>query len=222
MSASLYRQIVIMGPPGSGKGTQSSLLSERVGLWNISTGDLLRQVACEDTEIGKKVKELIDHGNFVSDEVIIDAMKHELVKIPHESGYILDGFPRTLAQAQALDMMLEIEKLKKIDLVLLLQVPDDYVIERIIGRLKCAHCGALYHERYKQTKIFGICDICGGKEFARREDDTYETVLLRLKQYRKLTEPIVPYYEEKGLLVCIDGVGPIDVVAEKIRKVVGY
>jgi len=221
--ASLYRHIVIMGPPGSGKGTQSAVLTEKIGLYNISTGDLLRQVSAEDTPLGRDVKGLIDKGNFVPDETILKVMQEQLKKIPEEKGYILDGFPRTLPQAKALDEMMASQMPGRgLDLVLFLQVPDAYVIERIIGRSKCAHCGALYHERYKQPKVFGICDVCGHKEFERREDDTYETVLLRLQKYRKLTEPVIPYYEDKGLLVCIDGVGPIDVVAEKIRQVVGY
>lgn len=221
--SSLYRHIVIMGPPGSGKGTQSAVLTEKIGLYNISTGDLLRQVSTEDTPLGRDVKGLIDKGNFVPDETILKVMQEQLKKIPEEKGYILDGFPRTLPQAKALDEMMASQMPGRgLDLVLFLQVPDAYVIERIIGRSKCAHCGALYHERYKQPKVFGICDVCGHKEFERREDDTYETVLLRLKKYRKLTEPVIPYYEDKGLLVCIDGVGPIDVVAEKIRQVVGY
>ena len=221
--ASLYRHIVIMGPPGSGKGTQSAILTEKIGLYNISTGDLLRQVSGEDTALGREVKGLIDKGNFVPDETIVNVMQQELSKIPEDKGYILDGFPRTLPQAQALDEMMTSQMPGRgLDLVLFLQVPDAYVIERIIGRSKCAHCGALYHERYKQPKVFGICDVCGHKEFERREDDTYETVLLRLQKYRKLTEPVIPYYEDKGLLQCIDGVGPIDVVAEKIRQVVGY
>lgn len=221
--ASLYRHIVIMGPPGSGKGTQSAVLTEKIGLYNISTGDLLRQVSAEDTPLGHEVKGLIDKGNFVPDETIVKVMQEQLAKIPEEKGYILDGFPRTLPQAKALDEMMASQMPGRgLDLVLFLQVPDAYVIERIIGRSKCAHCGALYHERYKQPKVFGICDVCGHKEFERREDDTYETVLLRLQKYRKLTEPVIPYYEDKGLLVCIDGVGPIDVVAEKIRQVVGY
>ncbi len=221
--ASLYRHIVIMGPPGSGKGTQSAVLTEKIGLYNISTGDLLRQVSAEDTPLGRDVKGLIDKGNFVPDETILKVMQEQLKKIPEEKGYILDGFPRTLPQAKALDEMMASQMPGRgLDLVLFLQVPDAYVIERIIGRSKCSHCGALYHERYKQPKVFGICDVCGHKEFERREDDTYETVLLRLQKYRKLTEPVIPYYEDKGLLVCIDGVGPIDVVAEKIRQVVGY
>ena len=226
MTKGLYRRIVMMGPPGSGKGTQSAILSEKLQLTAISTGDLLRQVAGEDSKIGQKIKKLIDKGNFVSDDLIIKVMESELEKMDKEHGYVLDGFPRTLEQAKALDKMLSTRSMKEkgmaIDLVILLQVPDDYVIERIIGRSKCACCGALYHERYKQPKSFGICDVCGNKEFTRRADDTYETVLLRLQKYRLVTAPVIPYYEEKGLLVCIDGTGPIDVVSEKIRKVTGY
>ena len=228
MAEPVYRNIIMMGPPGGGKGTQSAILAEKLKVRAISTGDLLREAAEAGTKIGLKAKKLIDNGKFVPDSVIIKIVREELKKAEYANGYVLDGFPRTLAQAKSLDRMLEgrlfSRKTKhlKIDLVLLLQVPDDYVIERIIGRSKCAKCGALYHERFKQPQVFGVCDICGGKEFTRRADDTYETVIQRLKTYRRVTAPVIPYYEKKGLLECVDGTGPIDVVSEKIRKIVGY
>ena len=144
----------------------------------------------------------------------------------YRDGYVLDGVPRKIAQAKALDKIFASRSFKKydmaIDLVIYLQVPDDYVIERIIGRSQCAKCGTMYHDKFKPTKVFGICDQCGGKEFTRRADDNYEAIMTRLKLFRLETAPIIPYYEKKGLLVCVDGTGPIDVVSEKIRKVVGY
>lgn len=226
MTEQLYRNIIMMGPPGSGKGTQSSLLSEKLKVRAISTGDLLREAGKAGTKLGLKAQKLIDKGKFVPDDIIVKIVREELKKAEYANGYVLDGFPRTVSQAKALDKMLDSRSFRKfgmqIDLVLLLQVPDDYVIERIIGRSQCAKCGTLYHERFKQPRVFGVCDTCGGKEFTRRADDTYETVIQRLKTYRQVTAPVIPYYEKKGLLKCVDGTGPIDVVSEKIRKIVGY
>ncbi len=226
MPAPLKRHIVMMGPPGSGKGTQGAILSEKLGINAFSMGDILRGVAKGSSEEAKEVKRLIDKGNMVPNKLAVRLMEAELFKPENAAGYILDGFPRELPQAQVLDEDLASPEYAQynmnIDLVLLLQVPDDYVIDRIIGRFQCAHCGTLYHEKFKQTRAFGICDVCGGKEFTRRADDTYETVVSRLRTFRSVTAPVIPYYENKGLLVCVDGTGPIDIVSEKIRKIVGY
>ena len=223
---SLKRHIILMGPPGSGKGTQGAILSEKTGIRSISMGELLRGVAKGNTPEAQKVKELIDHGNLVPPELTIQLIGQELLMPENERGYIFDGFPRSMEQALGLSELLNKDEFREknlgIDLVLLLQVPDEYVIDRIIGRYQCATCGALYHEKFKQPHVFGICDECGGKEFTRRADDTYETVVSRLRTFRSVTAPVIPYYEEKGLLVCVDGTGPIDVVSEKIRKIVGY
>lgn len=220
------RNIVMMGAPGSGKGTQSAVLSEKLGINAFSMGDILRNVARGEDKEARKVKALIDKGNMVPDKLAIRLMEKELFKPENQNGFILDGFPRELSQAKALDKALNSRKYVKyrlqIDLVLLLQVPDDYVIDRIIGRYACAECHTLYHEKFKQPHVFGICDVCGGKEFTRRADDTFETVVSRLRLFRRVTAPVIPYYEMKGLLVCVDGTGPIDVVSEKIRKIVGY
>ncbi len=222
----LKRNIVMMGAPGSGKGTQSAILSEKLGINSFSMGDILRGVAKGTSEEAKLVKSLIDKGNMVPDKLAVRLMEEELFKPENEHGYILDGFPRELSQAEALNEALNSEKYAQyhmnIDLVLLLQVPDDYVIDRIIGRYQCAQCKTLYHEKFKHPHVYGICDVCGGKEFTRRADDTYETVVSRLRTFRRVTAPVIPYYESKGLLVCVDGTGPIDVVSEKIRKIVGY
>ncbi len=222
----MKRNIVMMGAPGSGKGTQSAILSEKLGINSFSMGDILRGVAKGTSEEAKLVKSLIDKGNMVPDKLAVRLMEEELFKPENERGYILDGFPRELSQAEALNEALNSEKYAQyhmnIDLVLLLQVPDDYVIDRIIGRYQCAQCKTLYHEKFKHPHVYGICDVCGGKEFTRRADDTYETVVSRLRTFRRVTAPVIPYYESKGLLVCVDGTGPINVVSEKIRKIVGY
>ncbi|MDR2902120.1 MAG: adenylate kinase [Lactobacillales bacterium] len=216
--------LVIMGPPGSGKGTQAAVLSEKLGIKAISTGELLRAEVATGSKTGQKIDKLISKGKYVSDKIAIKLIEMELLKPENKKGYIFDGYPRTIAQAKYLDKLLKKRKFKSqaLDKVIYLQVPDDYVVDRIIGRFQCATCGTLYHDKFKPTRVFGICDVCGGKEFTRREDDTFETVVSRLRTFRSVTAPIIPYYEEKGLLVCIDGTGPIDVVSEKIRKIVGY
>ncbi|MBR6412307.1 MAG: adenylate kinase [Alphaproteobacteria bacterium] len=222
----LPRRIVMMGPPGSGKGTQSAILSEKLGLNTYSAGELLREAAASGTPEGNAIKEIIDKGNLVPAEYIVNRIEAKIIEPENHKGYIIDGFPRTLDQAKVFEEMQQKPFFQKnnlaVDLVLLLQVPDEYVIDRIIGRSQCAECGMLYHEKFKPTKVFGVCDNCGCKEFTRRADDTYETVVSRLRNYRRVTAPVIPYYEDKGLLVCVDGTGPIDVVSEKIRKIVGY
>jgi len=220
------RHIVMMGPPGGGKGTQSAILSEKLGINTYSAGELLREATLSGTPEGNAIKEIIDKGNLVPAEYIVNRIEAKIIQPENHKGYIIDGFPRTLDQAKVFEEMQQKpffqENKLAVDLVILLQVPDEYVIDRIIGRSQCAECGALYHEKFKPTKVFGVCDNCGCKEFTRRADDTYETVVSRLRNYRRVTAPVIPYYEDKGLLVCVDGTGPIDVVSEKIRKIVGY
>ncbi len=220
------RHIVMMGPPGSGKGTQSAILSEKLKINTYSAGELLREATLSGTPEGNAIKEIIDKGNLVPAEYIVNRIEAKIMEPENHKGYIIDGFPRTLDQAEVFEEMQRkpffVENKLGVDLVILLQVPDEYVIDRIIGRSQCANCGTLYHEKFKPTNVFGVCDVCGGKEFTRRADDTYETVVSRLRNYRRVTAPVIPYYEEKGLLVCVDGTGPIDVVSEKIRKIVGY
>ena len=222
----LPRHIVMMGPPGSGKGTQSAILSEKLGINTYSAGELLREATLSGTPEGNAIKEIIDKGNLVPAEYIVGRIEAKIKEPENHKGYIIDGFPRTLDQAKVFEDMQQKPFFQEnglaVDLVLLLQVPDEYVIDRIIGRSQCADCGMLYHEKFKPTKVFGVCDNCGCKEFTRRADDTYETVVSRLRNYRRVTAPVIPYYEDKGLLVCVDGTGPIDVVSEKIRKIVGY
>lgn len=213
--------IVLMGPPGGGKGTQARILKERLKVSHISTGEMLRQAGREGTELGLKAKALIDKGNLVPDEMCIALIKEEIEKPEAKNGFILDGFPRTLLQAEELDVLLEKEGLQ-VDIAVDIQVPDDYIVDRVVGRFSCVKCGAMYHEKYCLPKIYGKCDNCGGTEFMRRIDDNIDTVLSRLAKYRALTAPVLPYYESMGLLKCVDGTGTIEEVKEKIRRVIGY
>ncbi len=216
-----HENIVLMGPPGGGKGTQARLLHDRLHIPHLSTGEMLREEARSGSELGQKIKELIDKGNFVPDEMSISLISQKLDSEECSKGFILDGFPRTVPQAMALDKMMKDRDLK-LDVVIEIQVPDEYVIERIVGRYMCATCGTMYHDKFKQPKVPGRCDVCGGTKFVRREDDNYETVVSRLRKYRAVTAPVLPYYEERGLLVCVDGTGSIETVCEKIKKVIGH
>ena len=215
-----HEDIVLMGPPGGGKGTQARILCDRLHIPHLSTGEMLREEARSGSELGLKIKELIDKGNFVPDEMSISLIADKLDSEETKNGFILDGFLRTVPQAQALDKLLK-DKNLKLDIVIEIQVPDEYVIERIVGRYMCADCGTMYHDKFKKPKAYGRCDVCGGTNFVRRMDDNYETVVSRLRKYRAVTAPVLPYYEERGLLVCVDGTGSIETVAEKIKKVIG-
>ena len=200
-----YRRIILMGPPGSGKGTQGAILSQKLGLHTYSAGELLREATQSGSREGLAIKKIIDKGNLVPAKYIVNRIKAKLMEPENLKGYILDGFPRTLQQAKVFERLQHKSFFKQnhlqVDLVLLLQVPDEYVLERILRRSSCATCGTLYHEKFKPTKVFGVCDVCGGKEFTKRADDTYETVVSRLRNYSSVTAPVIPYYEEKGLLV---------------------
>ncbi len=205
--------IILIGPPGSGKGTQAEVLERWLHIPHLSTGDMLREAAASGSELGLKIKALIDGGNFVSDEVMTPFVVEKLNSPECKNGFILDGFPRNLAQAQLLDILLA-ERNMKIDAVIKLQVPDSYVTTRILHRAKCAKCGCVYQQNDERTMN---CPACGHLEFTQRADDNLETIKERLKTYRLVTAPIVPYYEDKGLLLCIDGIGSVKEVAERIR-----
>ncbi|MBQ4472378.1 MAG: adenylate kinase [Alphaproteobacteria bacterium] len=219
-----YNRIVLLGPPGSGKGTQGAILAERMGVKEISAGELLRAEVRTGSELGKEIAARIDKGNLVSPELIVRLMVQAFLASENANGFISDGFPRSLEQAEMYEKIENTPEFegKRIDLALLIDVPDEYIVERILGRSQCTKCGAYYHDKFKPTMVEGVCDVCGGKEFAKRADDTEETVVSRLRVYREATAPLIPYYENKGLLVRVDGTGPIDAVSERIKEIVKY
>ncbi len=211
--------IVFLGPPGSGKGTQSLVLERQYNLLKISTGDLLRKEVSKETEIGEKIKNIINSGSYAPDEIVISILKNEIIANYNTKGFILDGFPRTLTQAIALDELLE--KLnKKINVVLALKLDQHFLLERISTRFSCLDCGAAYNEKFKNTRINGVCDECQGTNFACRKDDNVETVSQRLKIYSNEVAPLIEYYHKKQVLYEIDANAEIDVVNKKIKLIV--
>ena len=191
--------LILMGAPGAGKGTQSANISEKWNIPALSTGDMLRGAIKAETELGVKAKSYMDEGNLVPDELVIDIIKEYIGSDKCKNGFILDGFPRSIPQAEALDTMGV-----KIDLVLSLEVPDEKIIERMSGRRICSKCGASYHIVYKPSKAENICDVCGADLYTRA-DDAAETVLNRLETYHAITEPLKEFYSKKGNLVCVEG-----------------
>lgn len=212
--------VVFTGAPGCGKGTQARILKENTKVCHLSTGEMLRQFAEKDTPLGRDLKAALDRGEFASDKMIIEMVKSRISEPDCAHGFILDGFPRTLPQAEVLEDMLATQKIK-LNAVLEIQVPDEIIMERILGRYACMKCGAGYHDKFQKPKIYGVCDVCGGTEFARRKDDNRGTVLNRLVNYRLLTYPTIPFFEARGLLKTVDGTGTIAAVSRKIEDVLG-
>ena len=211
--------IILLGPPGAGKGTQAHRLVEEHGMRQLSTGDMLRAAVKAQTPVGLKAKEVMDRGELVSDEIVSDLIDAELEAMPAETGAIFDGYPRTRAQAEALEKLLA-KHGRKLDRVVELQVDEDALVDRITGRFTCAVCGAGYHDRHKTPEKEGVCDKCGSTEFKRRPDDNEETVRHRMQVYRSETAPILPYYEEQGLVSRVDGMGSITDVTESIDALI--
>ncbi|MBQ8464717.1 MAG: adenylate kinase [Alphaproteobacteria bacterium] len=207
--------LVLTGAPGCGKGTQARILRDKIAIAHLSTGEMLRAEAEKPTKEGREIKELLDAGSFVTDEMIIQMVSRRIEEDDCKNGFILDGFPRTLPQAEVLEKMLD-DKGIILDAVIEIQVPDEIIMERILGRYSCMTCGAGYHDKFQKPKIYGVCDKCGGTNFYRRVDDNRTTVQNRLINYRKLTYPTIPYFEQKKLLKCVDGTGTIDATAKKI------
>ena len=211
-------KLILLGPPGAGKGTQAKRLVETRGLVQLSTGDMLRAAVEAQTPLGLKAKSIMDAGQLVPDDVIVEVLHQRMAQADCHAGFILDGFPRTVAQAEALDRMLAAAGWE-LDVVIKMAVDEDVLVDRVSGRFTCARCGTGYHDRTKPTRVPGVCDVCGSTEFTRRADDNAETLHKRLVAYNAQTKPIVPYYEAEGILRRVDGMADIDTVSREIEEI---
>jgi len=209
--------LVLLGPPGAGKGTQAKLLEDSRLLVKLSTGDMLRAAVAAGTALGRKAGSIMERGELVPDDLVIKLIAERMDEGGTGEGYILDGFPRTIAQAESLDLLLK-ERGKKLDRVILMEVDDDALVERIAGRFACGFCGEGYHDLYKLPKVPGICDGCGSTKFVRRKDDNEEVVRARLKAYHAQTEPLIGYYRRQGKVSAVDGMADIATVAKEIDQ----
>ncbi len=214
------KRLILMGPPGGGKGTQAKRLQDRYDIVQLSTGDMLRAAVTAGSDLGKQTKAVVDAGKLVSDDLIVAMIAERIDQADCANGFVLDGFPRTVPQAEALNKLLESKGIV-LDKVIEVAVPDSKLIERITGRFTCSKCGEGYHDTFKQPKTAGVCDGCGGMEFTRRADDNEETVTARLKAYHAQTAPLMPFYKEKGLLEVVDGDQQMDSVAGDLERVLG-
>lgn len=208
--------IILLGPPGAGKGTQAERLEKSHRMVQLSTGEMLRAEVASGSELGQQAKEIMESGKLMPDDIVIQIVAEQLCRDECEFGFTLDGFPRTEAQARSLDGIMR-EKGLKLHGVIEMKVDDDALTERITGRFSCVNCGAGYHDKYHRPKVEGVCDKCGGTEFKRRADDNEETVRQRLAAYHAVTEQIVPYYREKSILRTVDGMESIDEVTRQIE-----
>jgi adenylate kinase len=212
--------IILLGPPGAGKGTQAAMLVDGRGMVQLSTGDILRAAVKAGTEVGKMADEIMKAGKFFPDELMAEILGEHMDAIPAEKGLIFDGYPRTARQAELLDELLA-SRGRTLDHVIELVVDEDALVERIVGRFTCANCGEGYHDKFKQPAKEGVCDKCGSTEFKRRPDDNEETVRTRMAEYRAKTEPILPIYEARGLVSKVDGMADIEDVTKEIAAILG-
>ena len=207
--------IILLGPPGAGKGTQAERLVSERGMVQMSTGDMLREARKSDSPLGRQVAAVMDSGALVSDQIVSDLIDDKLSNTDDDRGVIFDGYPRTLAQAQSLETILTKHR-RQLAYVIELAVDENSLVERITGRFTCGQCSTPYHDRFKRPKVDGTCDVCGSHEFVRRPDDNETTVRTRMAEYRAKTAPILPFYEEKGLVRRVDGMVSVDAVAGEI------
>lgn len=213
-------KLILLGPPGAGKGTQAKRLEDSYGIVQLSTGDMLRAEVSSGSELGQKAKEVMESGGLVSDDLIIAMISSRIDQEDCAKGFILDGFPRTVPQAEALDVMFG-DKGMSLDHVIAFEVDAEAMVTRVTGRFTCAECGSGYHDDFQPTKEDGICDKCGGREFTRRADDNAETVRNRLSAYEEQTAPIIAYYRDEGSLKVVDGMADIDDVTASLKGIIG-
>jgi len=214
------KRLIMMGPPGGGKGTQAKRIQERYNVVQLSTGDMLRAAIAAGSPVGKQAKAVMDAGKLVSDDLLIEMIDKRLDDKDCANGFVLDGFPRTIPQAEGLEKLMANKGLK-LDAAIEVRVPDEKLLERLTGRYTCAKCGEGYHDKFKLPKAAGVCDVCGGKEFSRRSDDKADTVKTRLKAYHAQTAPLLPFYERKGVLKVVDGNRDIGLVAADLERILG-
>jgi adenylate kinase len=212
--------LIMLGPPGAGKGTQAQRLTQTLNMVQLSTGDMLREAMANETEIGKQAKPIYDRGELVSDEIIVDLISERLDTLDRDQGFILDGVPRNAAQADAVDKMLS-EKGLTLDFVIELDVDDDQLVARVTGRYTCAKCGTGYHDTFQKPAVDGVCDTCGGTEFKRRSDDNEDALRARLAVYHEKTAPLRAYYGDKGILHKIDGMAAVEAVSGALDDILG-
>jgi len=211
-------RIILLGPAGAGKGTQAKIIAQRHDIPHLSSGELLREMARQETDLGEQIRSYLDDGKLVPDHILIRMIEEKIMSPECENGFILDGFIRTQPQAEAVDEMLKKDHME-LDMVILLEVEEDALIERLSGRFTCETCGEGYHETFKLPKEPGVCDVCGGTSFSKRSDDTPEGIRRRLRDFHRQTAPIIPYFEQDGRLRRVDGLQPIEKVSEDIEDI---